>query len=349
MTPSPTPATTTTMTATTERPATATTATTVASVASATSVASVASVATVDLHEFTHGGAAARGRFVDELGSSLERTGFVKVAGHGVSTAMIDRAYRAAATVFALPDEVKATYERPELHGARGFVPFGRERAKDASVVDLKEFWHIGRPDGSGPGAPNVWPDEVPAFAALTSALFAQMERTATTLLLALSCHLGLPPNHLADLVVGADPLLRVLHYPALRERHVPGAVRAAAHEDINFITLLPAATDAGLELLDRDGDWVRVDGLDGELVVDSGDMLSRYLHGRLPATTHRVVNPDDPDVARYSMPFFCQPRPEVVLTPPAELLAPGEVVPEPITAGEFHHQRMQQIRARRA
>jgi isopenicillin N synthase-like dioxygenase len=174
------------------------------------------------------------------------------------------------------------------------------------------------------------------------------MDRTASTLLDALSLHLGLPPTHLSDLVVGADPLLRVLHYPALRARHTHGAVRAAAHEDINFITLLPAATDAGLELRDRDGSWVRVDGLEGELVVDSGDMLSRYLHGRIPSTTHRVVNPDDPDAVRYSMPFFCQPRAEVVLTPPAELLAPGELVPEPITAGEFHRERMEQIRARR-
>ena len=179
------------------------------------------------------------------------------------------------------------------------------------------------------------------------TALHASMEATAELLLEAVAEHLGLPRRHLADLVVGADSILRVLHYPPVGADAAPGAVRAAAHEDINFITLLPAATDDGLQLRDRDGRWCRVDGQEGELVVDSGDQLSRYLNGRVPATTHRVVNPDDPTRDRYSMPFFCQPRPEVVLRPPPELLEPGEVVPEPITAGEFHAQRMEEIRSR--
>ena len=82
--------------------------------------------------------------------------------------------------------------------------------------------------------------------------------------------------------------------------------------------------------------------------MVDSGDQLSRYLNGRIPATTHRVVNPEDGTSHRYSMPFFCQPRPEVLLRPPAEVLAPGETVAEPvITAGEYHAQRMEEIRSR--
>lgn len=128
------------------------------------------------------------------------------------------------------------------------------------------------------------------------------------------------------------------------------GAIRAAAHEDINFITLLPAATDTGLELMDRNGTWSAVDSEDGEIVVDSGDMLSRYLNGRIPATTHRVVNPGDGGRERYSMPFFCQPRPDVLLTPPAALLRPGETPDtEPITAGDYHRERMEQIRLRQS
>ena len=161
-----------------------------------------------------------------------------------------------------------------------------------------------------------MWPAEVPAFEADMTALHASMEATAELLLEAVAEHLGLPRRHLADLVVGADSILRVLHYPPVGADAAPGAVRAAAHEDINFITLLPAATDDGLQLRDRDGRWCRVDGQEGELVVDSGDQLSRYLNGRVPATTHRVVNPDDPTRDRYSMPFFCQPRPEVLLRP---------------------------------
>ncbi|MCU1502784.1 MAG: 2OG-Fe(II) oxygenase [Ilumatobacteraceae bacterium] len=304
-------------------------------------------VASVDLRDFTAGDEPARAAFVDVFGRSLVDTGFVKVAGHGIDPAAIAAAYAAAEAVFALADDVKLASSRDDLHGARGFIPFGREQAKDASIIDLKEFWHIGPPAGGR--HPNVWPDEVPAFEATMTALFAAMETTAETLLEALACFLGLPRRRLADLVVGADSLLRVLHYPALRDRFVAGAVRAAAHEDINFITLLPAATDAGLELLDRDGRWLPVDGLDGQIVVDSGDMLSRFLNGRVPATTHRVVNPHDPDAVRYSMPFFCQPRRDLLLVPPAELMRPGEELRDPpITAGEFHQQRMDQIRLRR-
>jgi isopenicillin N synthase-like dioxygenase len=221
-------------------------------------------------------------------------------------------------------------------------VPFGKEQAKDASIVDLKEFWHIGAPGGP---MPNVWPAEVPAFQPATTELYLQMELAAQTMLEALAVFFHLPRRTLADLVVGANSLLRVLHYPPLRDRSIPGAVRAAAHEDIDFITLLPAATDAGLELRDRSGTWQSVDGIDGEIVADAGDMLSRYLNGRIPSTTHRVVNPDNPDAERYSMPFFCQPRPDVVLRPPDQLLAPGEVVENVVTAGEYHRERMEQIR----
>ena len=147
---------------------------------------------------------------------------------------------------------------------------------------------------------------------------------------------------------MGADSILRVLHYPPVAGGGEPGAVRAAAHEDINFITLLPAATDDGLQLRDRARTMVPGRRPEGELVVDSGDQLSRYLNGRIPATTHRVVNPEDATSHRYSLPFFCQPRPDVLLRPPAELLAPGVSMIEPvITAGEYHAQRMEEIRSR--
>lgn len=302
-----------------------------------------AEVATVDLRDLIAGGTARR-RFVGELGGSLVETGFVKVAGHALDPGELAAAYGAARAAFALPDEVKARSVRPELGGARGLVPFGRERAKDASIPDLKEFWHVGPASGE---PANVWPAEVPSFEQVMGRLHASMEHTAELLLEAVAEHLGLPRRHLADLVVGAGSILRVLHYPPLDGSADPGAVRAAAHEDINFITLLPAATGDGLQLRDRRGRWCRVDGHEGELVVDSGDQLSRYLNGRVPATTHRVVNPSDPATDRYSMPFFCQPRPEVVLRPPVELLAPGEVLPPPITAGEYHERRMEEIRSR--
>jgi isopenicillin N synthase-like dioxygenase len=305
--------------------------------------APVARVATVDLGELRSLDPDRRREAGRTFGDSLVATGFVKVTGAPIGADVLDTAYTAAREVFALPRSELDACMRPELHGARGLVPFGREKAKDATVADLKEFWHVG-PDGVGPD--NVWPEPVPAFRTAMTALHADLGRTAEALLEALAEYLGLERRRLADLVVGADSILRVLHYPPIDGPTEPGAVRSAAHEDINFITLLPAATDDGLQLRDRDGRWCQVDASPGEVVVDSGDQLSRFLNGRIPATTHRVVAPADPTLARYSMPFFCQPRPEVVLTPPAELLEPGEVVPPAITAGEFHAERMREIRA---
>lgn len=304
-------------------------------------------VATVDLRDFTAGSASARNEFVSTFGDSLAGTGFVRVGGHAVDADTLAAAYAAAAKVFGLPAEAKEQYDSAASNGARGFFPFGLERAKGAEVMDLKEFWHIGRDDGSS--TPNVWPREVPEFREAMNSLYTSMDAAAMTLLEALAEYLDLPTRTLADLVSGADSLLRVLRYPALGDATLEGAVRAAAHEDINFITLLPAATDAGLELMDRDGNWSAVDGLEGELVCDTGDMLSRFLNGRIPSTTHRVVNPSDSSSERYSMPFFCQPRGEVVLTPPADLLDEGETANDPpITAGEYHRQRMEEIRLAR-
>jgi isopenicillin N synthase-like dioxygenase len=308
-------------------------------------------VATVHLSEFTQGNARERTEFIRLLGDSLRHTGFVKVAGHAVQPADIEGAYEAARAFFALPESVKRGYQVPGGGGARGFTSFGSEHAKDNPVGDLKEFWHVGQELAEGhPLKPlygdNLWPDaEVPGFRPHTLALYRALEACAGTLLEALALYLGLPERSLADLIVDGNSILRIIHYPALRERFIEGGVRSSAHEDINLITLLPAATDGGLQLLDREGRWHAVDGLEGEIVADAGDMLSRHLNLKIPSTTHRVINPENPDAARYSMPFFCHPRPEVVLDCPEALLEPGEARRfEPITAHAFLLQRLREI-----
>jgi len=307
-------------------------------------------VETVHLGQFSEGSAKDRADFVRVLGGSLMDTGFVKVDGHRVTKTRVDAAYRDIEAFFALPEALKRAYLVPGTGGARGFTAFGSEHAKDNPVGDLKEFWHIGQdnpPDGKFEGdfMPNLWPAEVPSFKANLLGLFTDLEACAGTLLEAIALYLGLPQRHLADMVVGGNSILRLIHYPALKERYIEGGVRASAHEDINLITLLPAATESGLELLDRDGEWHAVDGLEGEIVADAGDMLSRHVNAKIPSTTHRVVNPKSPDTVRYSMPFFCHPRPEVLLDCPAEILEPGERRRfEPITAHDFLMQRLREI-----
>lgn len=308
-------------------------------------------VMTVHLAQFEEGGPRDRVDFVRRLGDSLRDTGFVKVAGHRVETVDVQGAYAAARAFFALPEEAKRRYFVEGAGGARGFTPFGSEHAKDNPVGDLKEFWHVGQelPAGHPLKAlygDNLWPEaEVPGFKAHTLALYRALEACADTLLEALALYLGLPERSLADMIVDGNSILRIIHYPALRDRYLEGGVRSSAHEDINLITLLPAATGAGLQLQDREGHWHAVDAEEGEIVADAGDMLSRHVNLKIPSTTHRVVNPDSPDAVRYSMPFFCHPRPEVVLDCPESLLGPGETRRfPPITAQAFLLQRLREI-----
>jgi isopenicillin N synthase-like dioxygenase len=308
-------------------------------------------VETVHLSQFREGSPRDRAEFIRVLGDSFRHTGFVKVAGHQVRQADVDGAYEAARAFFALTEDTKRRYQVPGTGGARGFTSFGSEHAKDNPVGDLKEFWHVGQelPAGHPLKASygeNLWPEaEVPYFKPHTLALYRALEDCAGTLLEGLALYLGLPERSLADMILEGNSILRIIHYPALRDRYIEGGVRSSAHEDINLITLLPAATDSGLQLLDRDGTWRAVDGLAGEIVADAGDMLSRHVNLKIPSTTHRVINSDNPEAVRYSMPFFCHPRPEVVLDCPASLLAPGEAKRfQPITAQAFLLQRLREI-----
>ena len=274
----------------------------------------------VDLRDFLHGSRATRGRFIDVLGDSLRDTGFVRLTGHPVTPDQTGPAYAAARDFFAQPVPNKLRYNVSGGGGERGYTPFGAEHAKDSPTPDLKEFWHTGRelPEDHPLRSlypPNLWPAEVPNFKPAMLDLYGVLEETAMSLLQAIAMWLGYAPDMLTEIAEQGNTILRALHYPALRDcDYIPGAVRAAAHEDINFITLLVTSTTDGLQILTREGEWLPVNAAPGEIIADSGDMLSRITNTFLPATTHRVVNPADGNQERYSMPFFVHPRPDSLL-----------------------------------
>ncbi|WP_375771458.1 isopenicillin N synthase family oxygenase [Archangium gephyra] len=306
----------------------------------------------VNLSHYRSGSPEERARFVRVFGEALKEFGFVSVEGHGIDDGLIRRTYADVESFFRMPEQVKQRYHVPEFGGQRGYTPFGREHAKNRTVGDLKEFWHVGRdlPEGHprrpDTAAYNVWPEEVPSFRPNTLSLFNALDEAAALMLQAVAEYFGIERNTFSDMAQDGTSVLRVIHYPPLKEKFIPGAVRAAEHEDINLITLLCEGTASGLELLTRDGEWIPVDTLRGQIVVDSGDMMSRITNGVIPATTHRVVNPPSAaeDNTRYSMPFFVHPYPECML----EAL-PGTVTPEkpgqpPITADAFLKQRLREI-----
>lgn len=301
------------------------------------------SVPTLSLKAFTQGSPSDRAAFSDALMQGLQDYGFIILADHGVSEDLLEHAYQHAEEVFALPYAIKRHYAA----GMRGYTPLGTEHARDSNLPDLKEFWQIGRDPAPGlppeDFPPNVWPAEFPAFEKTFSALFSALDEAGKILLRALAPKLDLPVDWFDDKVAAGTSILRVLHYPPVPDDAPEGAVRSAAHEDINFITLLVAAKGAGLQLLDRDGTWLPVETEPRNLIVDSGDMLQRLTNGVIPSTTHRVVNPVGPNVSRYSMPFFMHPASDVSLKCLPSCEGDGAKWPE-VTAGEFLAERLREI-----
>ncbi|NDJ18807.1 isopenicillin N synthase family dioxygenase [Myxacorys almedinensis] len=270
------------------------------------------SIPVVSLKEFRSGAERDQQAFISTIGKALEDIGFFALVDHGIDADLIQTAYQAAQTFFELPEAVKLRYEDPQFNGQRGFTRFGREHAKDHHAPDLKEFWHVGRETTLA----NLQPHEVPQFHPLMSRLYQQLDACAATLLEACALYLGEPRSRLSAMTKGSDTILRIIHYPPVPQDADGSSLRAAPHEDINLITLLCEATASGLELLQRDGTWLAIPALEGQIIVDSGDMLQRLTNGLLKSTTHRVINPDDRSDRRFSMPFFVHPRPETDLTP---------------------------------
>jgi isopenicillin N synthase-like dioxygenase len=315
-------------------------------------VSTTQNIPVVDLRDWNAGGEARR-RFVRGVGESLADIGFFAVAHHGIPEDLTVGAYRTAKALFSLPREVKDRYHRPEVAGQRGYTGFAVEHARDQRAPDLKEFWQIGRTDVADDHpvhalyGPNVWPDDVvPEFRPTMTRLYEGLDRLGAQLLEACAEFIDAPPATFASMVTEADTIVRVLYYPPVAADIPPGAVRSAAHEDINFITLLSGATAEGLELLRRDGTWMPVHTGFDTIVVDSADMLQNLTNGLYKSTTHRVVNPPDSKAERFSIPCFIHPRLDVDLSPLAACVTrTGGTARYPrITAGQYLDQRLREI-----
>ncbi len=290
--------------------------------------------------------------FAHEFGLSFERYGFAVVSDHELPQSHIDGCLDRFKAFFALPEEQKTRYQVRGIGGARGYTPFGVETAKGATHHDLKEFWQIGRelPPGhryrsSMPD--NVWIEDDEGFRRAALELWESFDRMGRKLLEAIALHLGLPEDWFEDKVGEGNSVLRVIHYPPLKEGS--SGVRAGAHEDINVITLLLGAEEGGLELLDRGGRWLPVNPPPGTLVCNVGDMLQRLTNHVLPSTTHRVVNPEGERArrARYSMPFFLHFNSDYPIATLPSCVSEERPIryPEPILADDYLRERLREIK----
>jgi isopenicillin N synthase-like dioxygenase len=294
-----------------------------------------------------------RDAFVAEIGAAYREFGFCCISGHGIARELIDGSYDVFRRFFALPDDTKMKYHVPGSGGARGYTPFKVETAKDSRYADLKEFWHIGReiPRDSKFAdvmPPNIWPAEVPDFKRYGYGLYEALDQLGTRVLRALALHIRQPENFFEDKTDVGNSILRPIHYPPITDENVPN-VRAGAHEDINFITLLVGASAEGLEVLTREGEWLPITTEGDAIVVNIGDMLQRLSNHVYPSTTHRVVNPPNENARkpRYSVPFFLHPNPDVMLDPLDSCITPDNPrrYDTSISSHEYLLQRLREIK----
>ena len=305
----------------------------------------------LSLNQYVDGSATEQKEFTEDLFEGLKYFGFIILKDHPIDTKLLDNCYQLSQELFCLPAEEKTKYISKNHPSQRGYTPFGQEHAKDNPHPDLKEFWHVGQllpkdnpKDNKFSYPENIWPEEIPEFETHLAQLYKKLDEVGKIILEALTPTLDLPKGYFTEMVTDGNSILRLLHYPPIAEGQDPHCIRAAAHEDINLITILVSASASGLELLDRDGKWLPVETDANNLIVDAGDMLSRICNDIIPSTTHRVVNPQDgKNCSRYSMPFFIHPHPQAMLKCIPSCVGEGAKY-EDILSQDFLMQRLEEI-----
>jgi isopenicillin N synthase-like dioxygenase len=311
-------------------------------------------IATVDFNDFISGDPDKKAAFVQEFGDSFCNMGFAIVKNHGVTPELREKLYSTSEKFFALPDDQKKKYEDESVNGQRGYISKYRETAKGFKIPDLKEFYHVGQEvtDGDPIKAEyfdNIWVNEISEFQEVCSEVYRTFENTGRNLLRAIALYLDLSEDYFESKVHNGNSILRLLHYFPLEglEHIKEGAVRAAAHGDINLITLLMGVNAEGLQAKTRKGEWIDVCPEENQIVINVGDMLSRLTNNKLRSTIHRVLNPPKEKwhLPRYSTPFFLHPRSDMDLSTLDSCISAEHPKKYPdTTAGEFLAERIREL-----
>ena len=308
-------------------------------------------IPSVDLRDFISDDPKRKQKFVDQIGKAFEDIGFVSLKGHFLNDKLVDELYGEIRNFFALPLETKYAYEIEGLGGQRGYVSFGKEHAKGKKEGDLKEFWHFGQYVDANSKYANEYPEnievkELPRFNIIGKEVYQMLEKTGVYVLKALALHLGLDEFYFDKFAIEGNSILRPIHYPPITSEP-ENAIRAAAHGDINLITLLMGAQGRGLQVKNHDGEWIDAIAKPDELVINVGDMLSRHTNNKLKSTIHQVVNPPRElwGTSRYSIPFFMHPVSDMRLDCLKNCIdAENPKLYEDISAGEFLYERLVEL-----
>jgi isopenicillin N synthase-like dioxygenase len=308
-------------------------------------------IPSVNLSDFISNDPIKKKQFVEQIGKAYEEIGFVALKGHFLDESLVKNLYNEIEKFFNLPVATKKSYEIEGIGGQRGYVSFGKESAKGKKEGDLKEFWHFVQYVDDNPKLQAEYPEnvsvnELAEFNVVGKEAFQMLEKTAKYVLRALALYLDLEETYFDNYIHNGNSILRPIHYPPIKEEP-KAAERAAAHGDINLITLLMGAQGKGLQVQNHKGEWIDAIAEPDELMINVGDMLSRHTNNKLKSTIHRVVNPPKElwGTSRYSIPFFMHPVSEMKLDVLEDCI--DEKNPkqfEDITAGEFLNERLREL-----
>lgn len=308
----------------------------------------MSAIPSVNLEDFISDNPEHKLKFIKEIGGAFENIGFVALSGHFLSEKLVTQLYDEIKNFFALSQATKDAYEIDGIGGQRGYTSFGKEHAKGRKEGDLKEFWHFGQYVEDNPKLEEEYPDnitvkELSNFNVIGKETYQMLEKTAKYVLRALALHLELEETYFDEWIKNGNSILRPIHYPPITAEP-KNAVRAAAHGDINLITLLMGAHGKGLQVKNHKGEWVDAIARPDQLMINVGDMLSRLTNNKLKSTIHQVVNPPKElwGTSRYSIPFFMHPVSEMPLNClEACVTTDNPKQFEDITAGAYLNERL--------
>jgi len=279
----------------------------------------------LDIGAYRAGVAGARDSLARIVAETCEDTGFLVIANHGIDPALIDGCFAAAAAFFDLPEAAKLPLKVGELN--IGYLPYGAQIIRTSKVhantkANLSESFYIvtdKAPDdpeilaGNPLYGLNKWPQGVPSFRQRTMSYFEAMRPLGHAMVSLIASSLGLAPDYFSADFGEPTVTLRLIRYPS-QDQAEDNQFGFAPHIDTSFLTLLAQSALPGLEVLTKEGDWIRPPAIPGTFVVNTGEMLSRYSNDRYRPTPHRVINANAS--VRHAIPFFYGPSLEAVIRP---------------------------------
>lgn len=279
-------------------------------------------ISLLDLDHFISGEENQKQDFINKLGDSLNKSGFVIIKNHQISEEKIQNAYRSAVAFFDLPREIKEQYKEKLLNrGYKGFSPDRKDKK-----ADLQEYWHVGpiSPHNSTERfiphiEKNIWPTEIDTFKTDLSQLYEEVSEKGTPLLKAISIHLGKEETFLSNLTEYGDSIMRVIHYLPSDDLKQEKTWKAP-HKDPNLLTVIVGVSKEGLEVQTRDGRWIKVPYHPNTIVVSASNMLESLSNGLIRSAPHRVVIHES-NQSRFAIPFFYHVQRNLPVGPDPEIL----------------------------